>query len=88
MGWAEPPSTVFQRKSCAAHGSSLPNTCSCDKGRPRPEGAARADHNGAMALLSDDEVTTGLNGLPGWERAGDEIVKTYQLPTSRMRSRS
>ena len=33
----------------------------------------------AMALLSDDEVTAGLDGLPGWERSGDEIVKTYQL---------
>jgi len=34
-----------------------------------------------MALLSDDEVTIGLSGLPGWERSGDEIVKTYELPT-------
>lgn len=42
---------------------------------------ARADQNGVMALLSDDEVTTGLSGLPGWERSGDEIVKTFQLPT-------
>ena len=42
---------------------------------------ARADQNGVMALLSDEEVTTGLSGLPGWERSGDEIVKTFQLPT-------
>jgi 4a-hydroxytetrahydrobiopterin dehydratase len=28
--------------------------------------------------LTDDEVTAALAGLPGWERAGDEIVKTYE----------
>lgn len=34
-----------------------------------------------MALLSDDDVTAGLAGLPGWDRSGDEIVKTYELPS-------
>ena len=34
-----------------------------------------------MALLSDEDVTAGLGRLPGWERTGDEIVKTFQLPT-------
>jgi 4a-hydroxytetrahydrobiopterin dehydratase len=24
-------------------------------------------------------VRQGLGGLPGWERSGDEIVKTYEL---------
>jgi 4a-hydroxytetrahydrobiopterin dehydratase len=28
--------------------------------------------------LSDQDVTAALAGLPGWERAGDEIVKTYE----------
>lgn len=34
-----------------------------------------------MAVLSDEEVTTALTDLPGWERAGDEITKTYELPS-------
>lgn len=34
-----------------------------------------------MAVLSDEEVTTALADLPGWERAGDEITKTYELPS-------
>jgi 4a-hydroxytetrahydrobiopterin dehydratase len=33
---------------------------------------------GAMPLLSDAEVDEALGSLPGWARAGDEIVKTYQ----------
>jgi 4a-hydroxytetrahydrobiopterin dehydratase len=36
---------------------------------------------GAMARpekLTDNEVTAALAGLPGWERTGDEIVKTYE----------
>ncbi len=28
--------------------------------------------------LSDQDVTAALAGLSGWERAGDEIVKTYE----------
>ena len=31
-------------------------------------------------LLSDDEVTTQLAGLPGWSRTGDAIVATFQAP--------
>ena len=36
---------------------------------------------GAMARpekLTDNEVTAALAGLLGWERTGDEIVKTYE----------
>jgi 4a-hydroxytetrahydrobiopterin dehydratase len=33
------------------------------------------------ARLDDDRVTSRLEGLPGWERDGDEIVKTFELPT-------
>ena len=28
--------------------------------------------------LTENEVTAALAGLPGWERTGDEIVKTYE----------
>src|SRR5262245_18695191 len=28
--------------------------------------------------LADDDVTAALAALSGWERAGDEIVKTYE----------
>jgi 4a-hydroxytetrahydrobiopterin dehydratase len=35
--------------------------------------------NGAVATLSDDEVSSGLASLPGWARAGDEIEKVYEL---------
>jgi 4a-hydroxytetrahydrobiopterin dehydratase len=31
--------------------------------------------------LDDDDISTRLRSLPGWERAGDEIVKTFELPT-------
>jgi 4a-hydroxytetrahydrobiopterin dehydratase len=34
-----------------------------------------------MAKLSDDEVRVALEGLPGWSREGDEITRTYELPT-------
>lgn len=34
-----------------------------------------------MARLSDDEITSGLSDLPGWERRDDEIEKTYELPS-------
>jgi 4a-hydroxytetrahydrobiopterin dehydratase len=37
---------------------------------------------GAMPeLLSDDAITTALSDLPGWERAGDELVRTAKLPS-------
>ena len=32
-----------------------------------------------MATLSDDDIATALEGLPGWERAGDSIAKEYEL---------
>jgi len=31
--------------------------------------------------LDDDQIATRLATLPGWEREGDEIVKTFELPT-------
>jgi 4a-hydroxytetrahydrobiopterin dehydratase len=31
-----------------------------------------------MALLSDPEIEARLAGLPGWERSGDAIVKTFE----------
>ena len=31
-------------------------------------------------LLTDDEVTTQLAGLPGWRREGDAIVTTVESP--------
>jgi 4a-hydroxytetrahydrobiopterin dehydratase len=34
-----------------------------------------------VAVLSDDEVRTGLERLPGWSRAGDEIEKRFELPS-------
>jgi 4a-hydroxytetrahydrobiopterin dehydratase len=32
-----------------------------------------------MSKLSDADVQAALAELPGWERAGDEIVKTFEL---------
>ena len=32
-----------------------------------------------MALLSPDEIDAGLAELPGWERAGEAIRKTFRL---------
>jgi len=31
--------------------------------------------------LTDDQVLTALTGLPGWERDGEMIVKTFELAT-------
>jgi 4a-hydroxytetrahydrobiopterin dehydratase len=31
--------------------------------------------------LDDDQISTRLTALPGWEREDDEIVKTFELPT-------
>jgi 4a-hydroxytetrahydrobiopterin dehydratase len=31
--------------------------------------------------LDDDRISARLAELPGWERDGDEIVKTFELPT-------
>ena len=32
-----------------------------------------------MALLDDTQMSENLSGLAGWERAGNEIVKSYKL---------
>ena len=38
-------------------------------------------HNGRMSrLLSDDEVSTQLEGLGGWRREGDALVATVDAP--------
>jgi len=34
-----------------------------------------------MAPLDDDRITARLADLSGWEREGDVIVKTFELPT-------
>jgi 4a-hydroxytetrahydrobiopterin dehydratase len=56
---------------------------------PSP-GAIRSSHdsqvvapevdNGAMPL-TDDRIAERLATLPDWERSGDEIVKTFELPS-------
>lgn len=33
-----------------------------------------------MARLSDDEISRGLQDLPGWERNRDEIARTVRFP--------
>jgi 4a-hydroxytetrahydrobiopterin dehydratase len=33
------------------------------------------------ALLDDAAITAALDGLPGWEREGDTLVRTAKLPT-------
>jgi 4a-hydroxytetrahydrobiopterin dehydratase len=37
--------------------------------------------NGGMPPLADDRIAERLAALPGWQRAGDEIVKTFELPS-------
>ena len=32
-----------------------------------------------MAILRDDALTTALDDLPGWARAGEAIAKKYKL---------
>jgi 4a-hydroxytetrahydrobiopterin dehydratase len=32
-------------------------------------------------LLDDDEITAALGGLTGWERDGDALVRTSDLPS-------
>ena len=34
-----------------------------------------------MPALPDDEIEDRLTGLDGWNRDGDEIVRTYELPS-------
>ncbi len=36
---------------------------------------------GPVAPLPDDQIAERLTGLEGWERSGDEIVKTFELPS-------
>jgi 4a-hydroxytetrahydrobiopterin dehydratase len=36
-----------------------------------------------MAALPDPDVDAGLARLPGWERAGDEIVRVYERESFR-----
>ncbi|MPZ13430.1 MAG: 4a-hydroxytetrahydrobiopterin dehydratase [Chloroflexi bacterium] len=33
-----------------------------------------------MTRLSEDEIGRALQGLPGWERAGDQFVRTVRFP--------
>jgi 4a-hydroxytetrahydrobiopterin dehydratase len=33
------------------------------------------------ARLDDDEIAVRITALTGWERDGDEIVKSFELPT-------
>jgi 4a-hydroxytetrahydrobiopterin dehydratase len=33
------------------------------------------------ALLDDAEIDTALKNLPGWERDGDALVRTAELPS-------
>jgi len=34
-----------------------------------------------MPPLADDRIAERLAALPGWERSGDEIVRTFELPS-------
>ncbi|MCY0950729.1 4a-hydroxytetrahydrobiopterin dehydratase [Streptomyces sp. H27-S2] len=34
---------------------------------------------GVPTVLSEEEVAEGMAGLPGWERKGDEITRTYPI---------
>ena len=36
-----------------------------------------------MPKLGDDELTTALSGLPGWEREGAAIAKEYKFDSFR-----
>jgi len=35
----------------------------------------------SMPKLSESEIASALEGLPGWSRAGDEISKTFDCET-------
>ena len=37
----------------------------------------------SYTTLSDDQIQAQLNGLPGWERDGDRIAKTYTFGSFR-----
>lgn len=34
-----------------------------------------------MGLLREEEISAALAGLPGWERTGNAIAKTFTLPS-------
>ena len=36
-----------------------------------------------MPLLSEDEIRAGLSGVPGWERRGSEIRRSFAFPDFR-----
>src|SRR5215211_8472875 len=55
---------------CAAGQAEFSPTVALADNRVRPEG-------GAMPRLDDTAVEDGLQHLPGWERRGDQIVKTF-----------
>jgi 4a-hydroxytetrahydrobiopterin dehydratase len=43
----------------------------------RYDGQSRSSEGGTTPRLDDTAVEEGLQHLPGWERRGDEIVKTF-----------
>ena len=43
--------------------------------------AGRRNDNGGVAKLSDEQVRSALDGLPGWERDGDSIRASFALPS-------
>jgi 4a-hydroxytetrahydrobiopterin dehydratase len=57
---------------CAAGG--WPICCLTDGGDDRQSSSREG---GAMPRLDDTAVAEGLQRLPGWERRGDQIVKTF-----------
>jgi 4a-hydroxytetrahydrobiopterin dehydratase len=48
----------------------------CSPMSPLADNRVRAE-GGAMSRLDDTAVEEGLQRLPGWERRGNEIVKTF-----------
>ncbi|MFD0357131.1 4a-hydroxytetrahydrobiopterin dehydratase [Streptomyces sp. NPDC127110] len=34
---------------------------------------------GVPTVLTDEQIAENLAGLPGWERKGDEITRTYEI---------
>jgi 4a-hydroxytetrahydrobiopterin dehydratase len=46
-------------------------------------GRSDVDNGGMVATLDDGEIEQACSRLPGWERAGDQIVKWYELASFR-----
>ncbi|GAA4690402.1 4a-hydroxytetrahydrobiopterin dehydratase [Pseudonocardia yuanmonensis] len=46
-----------------------------------PDGAGCSTMVGMAELLDDDAVTAALTDLPGWERDGNAIVRSAELPS-------